>query len=86
MNPDAQAPERRENVISTLNVAIDVLNIAKEALSITPAKAVFGSVGALLVMIKVYSLLLCVTEFPIHIYLGFDEQPSRLCRSRIDLC
>ncbi|KAF9790942.1 hypothetical protein BJ322DRAFT_1038943 [Thelephora terrestris] len=33
-------------------MAIDVLGIAKEVSSITPAKAVFGSVGVLLAMIK----------------------------------
>jgi len=36
-----------------LNVAIEGLNLAKEVSSVTPAKAVFGSVGALLAMIRV---------------------------------
>ena len=85
MDPDTQPPKRRDNVISSLNMAIEVLNIAKDVMSHTPAKAVFGSVSALLVMIRVYSFLLCVVEFPVHTCLGFDGQRSRLCRSRADL-
>jgi len=38
-----QRPKRREEVISSLDLAIDGLNVAKELASITPAKAVFGS-------------------------------------------
>ena len=36
-----------------LNVAIETLNLAKEISSVTPAKAVFGSVSVLLTMIRV---------------------------------
>jgi len=36
-----------------LNVAIEAVNLAKEVSSITPAKAVFGSVSVLLAMIRV---------------------------------
>ena len=43
----------RESVISTLNVTIEAMNLAKEVSSATPAKAVFGSAGILLTMIKV---------------------------------
>ena len=50
-----QQQESRDGAISALNVAIDGLNLAKEISSITPAKAVFGSVGILLVMVKVGS-------------------------------
>jgi len=38
-------------------MAIDGLNLAKELSSVTPAKAVFGSVAILLVMIKVIFIL-----------------------------
>lgn len=54
---DIQQPKRRDNVISPLSMFIDVLNLTKEMPNITPAKAVFGSVSILLVMIRVYSLL-----------------------------
>ena len=43
----------RENTVSTLNVAIEALDLAKELSSITPARAVFGSVSVILVMIRV---------------------------------
>ena len=45
--------KRQNNVLSSLNVAIDALNLVKEVSSITPAKAVFGSVSVILAMIRV---------------------------------
>jgi hypothetical protein len=42
-----------DGAISSLDMAIDVLNLAKEVSSVTPAKAIFGSVSILLAMIKV---------------------------------
>ena len=47
-----------DGVLSTLNMAIDGLNLAKEVASVTPAKAVFGTVAILLTMIQV-CLLSC---------------------------
>ena len=52
------AQKRRDDALSLLNVAIEVMNLAKEVSSITPAKAVFGSVSALLTMIRVRSPLI----------------------------
>ena len=52
-----QRPKGREGVLSLLNAAIDAVNLAKEASSITPAKAAFGAAGVLLTMIKVRFLL-----------------------------
>jgi len=52
----AAKPQRakgQDGTLSTLNVAIEVLNLAKEAASVTPAKVVFGSVSILLTMIRV---------------------------------
>jgi len=43
----------QDGVLSSLDVAIDGLNLAKELSSITPAKAVFGSASVLLTMIRV---------------------------------
>ena len=65
-----QLKGRRDGALSTLNVTIEVLNLAKEMSSITPAKAVFGTVSALLTMIKVRFLLFSDREFPTHIYPG----------------
>ena len=52
----ATKPQRskgRDGTLSSLNVAIEALNLAKEAASFTPAKAAFGSVSILLTMIRV---------------------------------
>ena len=53
MDPDSQRQERRDGALSLLNVAIEAMNLAKEISSVTPAKAVFGSVSVLLTMIRV---------------------------------
>ena len=53
MDKDSRRRQRQDNVISSLNVAIDGLNLTKEVLSITPAKAVCGSVGFVLTVIRV---------------------------------
>lgn len=85
MSAGTQSPKRCDNVVSSLNMAIDILNLAKEASSVTPAKAVFGSVSLLLAMIKVRSLLSRVVELQVHIFLGFYDKPNRLRRSWVDL-
>lgn len=53
--PDAnsQRQKSRDNTLSSLNVTIEALDLAKEISAITPAKAVFGTVSALLTIIKV---------------------------------
>ena len=53
METESQQPREREGTISALNGFIEVFNLAKEVSSNTPAKAVFGSVGVLLAMIRV---------------------------------
>ena len=53
MKADSPQPKEREGIISTLNGAIEAMNLAKEVSSVTPAKAVFGSVSFILTMIKV---------------------------------
>ena len=56
----ADKSQRRKGggkVIPALNMAIDGLNIAKEATSTTPVNPVFGSVAVLLTMIRVSSFL-----------------------------
>ena len=57
MDANAKRQKRRDNVVSLLNVSIEAMNLAKEVSSVTPAKAVFGSVGVLLAMIRVRILL-----------------------------
>jgi len=66
MDANVQQPKRRNNVLSTLNMTIEVLNLAKEVSSNTPAKAAFGSVSAILVLIRVRSFLSYLDEFQAH--------------------
>ena len=74
MDTEIQQPKGRDNdnTLSLLNVAIEALNLAKEISSITPAKAVFGSVSALLIMIRVPLFLFCSDDPPAHIYPGLN--------------
>ena len=53
MVTESQRPKGRENAVSLLNAAIDAMNLAEKISSITPAKALFATVGVLLTMIKV---------------------------------
>jgi len=74
MDAETQQPKGRDkdNTLSLLNVAIEALNLAKEISSITPAKAVFGSVGALLVMIRVSFFLFRSDEPTAYMCPGLD--------------
>ena len=55
MATESQRPKGRENSVSLLNAAIDAMDLAEKISSITPAKAVFATVGILLTIIKVSS-------------------------------
>ena len=74
---DKPPSERRERTVSFLNRVIEALNFAKEVSSVTPAKAVFGSVG-LLIMIKVRSSP-HGNDLLIHASTGLDGQRTRPC-------
>ena len=56
MDAISPRPKGQDGVLSALNVAIEGLNLAKEISSVTPAKAVFGSVSVLLAMIRINAL------------------------------
>jgi len=49
----ATEAQGQKDALSSLNMAIGALNRAKEATSVTPAKATFTSAGVLLAMIRV---------------------------------
>jgi hypothetical protein len=53
MDHDVQRQKRRDFILSSLNVAVEASNLAKEFCSITPARPVFGSFSVILTMIKV---------------------------------
>jgi hypothetical protein len=73
MDARTQGPKGRDGVLSTLNVVIEALSLAKEVSSITPAKAAFGSVSVLLTMIRV-RFLPRVDRLRADVYTGFDAQ------------
>ena len=85
MQGNAQRPKGRDGVLSTLNVTIEVLNLAKEICSIAQAKAAFGSVSVLLAMIKVWFLPSFDHGLPVHVSPGFDDKQRRLRRTRLIL-
>ncbi|KAF9785548.1 hypothetical protein BJ322DRAFT_1108988 [Thelephora terrestris] len=52
MDPKSQRKTGRDKAISMLNVAIDFLNLARVASSVTPATIAFGTAGSLLSLIR----------------------------------
>ena len=56
MTDNSKRQKGQGKVIPALDMAINTLNIAKEATSTTPVNPVFGSVAILLTMIRVSSL------------------------------
>jgi hypothetical protein len=66
MEAKSQRPKGRNGALSSLNMAIEAMNLAKEISSVTPAKAVFGSVSALLIMIRVRFFLSCDEVLQVH--------------------
>ena len=85
MQAKPQRPKGRDGTLSSLNVAIETMNLAKEVSSITPAKAVFGSVSILLTMVRVRFLISYDWKSHIHLWPGFDRQQTGLCRSQLSL-
>jgi len=63
MDTKSQRPKRPDTTLSLLNAAIDAMNIAKDVLGMTPAKAAFGSVSVILTMIRVGFLLLRISYY-----------------------
>jgi len=68
MDVDSRRQKRRDDALSLLNVAIETINLAKEISSVTPAKAVFGSVSVLLTMIRVRPPLSSDDTFQVYAY------------------
>ena len=53
MATTSQKPKGRENALSSLNAAIEVITVAKDAVSATPVQVAFSAAAVLLTMIKV---------------------------------
>ena len=58
MDPKSKQSKRRDDVLSSLDVIIEGLNLAANLSSIAPARAIFSTVGIILTMMRVSSLLL----------------------------
>ena len=59
MEVEYKQPKKWEAAISTLNRAVEVMDLAEKISAITPAKTLFGSVRILLTLITVCFLLSC---------------------------
>ena len=68
MTTKSQRPKGWEGTLSPLNAAIDTINLAKEVSTITPAKAAFDSVGALLTIIRVGFPTVCAVQLLANVY------------------
>ena len=73
MTPTSQRPGRRDGVLSTLDVAIQTLDLAGGACGMIPAQVVFGAASTLLTMIRVRFPLL-IHELLTHVYLGLHGE------------
>ena len=78
MDANQQRPRGRDGALSSLNVAIDALNLAKDIVDIAPARAAFGSVIALLTMIRVHFFPSCDDGLQADTHLGLDGEPTGL--------
>jgi hypothetical protein len=85
MDANSQRPKGRDGTLSSLNMAIDALNLAKDVVGIAPAKAAFGSVSALLTMIRVRFCLFCDDGLRAHVCPGFDGERTGIRRARVEL-
>jgi len=77
MEANPQRPNEREDAIPALNAAVEDLNVAEKASSIPPAKAVLGSVVALLTLIRACLLPSRYDALLFHAQLGLDGQQTR---------
>ena len=74
MDTKSQQSKRRDNALSLLNVTIGGLDLTKEILSATPAKAVCGSVSVILTMIRVRFPPARVGLLRAKVHQGFNDQ------------
>ena len=68
MDTKSRRPKGGDSTLSSLNITIEALNLAKEVCGITPAKIAFGSVSALLTMIRVRFFQFCNNEPRVHMF------------------
>ena len=83
MDANSQRPRHQDGALSSLNAAIEAMNLAKEVSRMTLASAIFGLVGTLLTTIRA-RLLFCGGGFLAHVYLGLGGQ-QELCWARASM-
>jgi len=76
MAATSQRPKGRDGTLSSLNAAIEAMNLAKEVSGIAPAKAVFGSVSILLTMVRVRFLAPTDPMYHVHVWPGLAGQQT----------
>lgn len=79
MTSKSQQCAGRDDVRSTLNVAIEDLNHVKDNCNIAPAQAAFGSVSDLLAATGVRLLLFYDDQLPVDLHPGYHGRQTRLC-------
>ena len=70
MASTSQRKRGRDDDRSTLDAGIQALNHAMDTCGISPAQDAFDSAGALLIAIRVRSLLLASDELQVYLYAG----------------
>jgi hypothetical protein len=80
MSSTSQRPTARDHVLPTLDVCIQVLDVAKDTCGIPPAQVAFGSASVLLTTIRVRSPLPREEKPLTRIYPGHDGQRPGLRR------
>ena len=86
MSAESRQSKRRDGVLAGLDVATQLLSVAKDACGFPPAQIALGSACTLLTVIKVHSLLCFEESLLIHVYSGYHGQQTGLSRSRNVLC
>ena len=72
MASSSQRPKGRDGLLSTLDVLIQALSLAKDTCAIPPAQVAIGSANVLLTVIRVCSLLVH-DELLTHVFPGFHS-------------
>ena len=85
MDPKSKRQNRQDDTLALLNAAIEAMNLAKEAVNVTPVQAAFASVAILLGLIRVCLLLFCDDGLRIDLSQGFDGERTGLRRAWIGL-
>ena len=80
MASPSQRPKGRDGVLSTLDLVIQGLHLAKGTCGFPPAQVALGAASALLTMIRVRSLLSHRGGPPVHVCSGLRGQQTGLRR------